>query len=525
MKWLLSVMGIVTLIIILTRIDLTMLLRIFTTVKVFPFMLVNLLLIPGLFLKAMRWRYLLKLQGITYGIKDAFISYIAGIYIGMVTPGRVGEAAKAVYLKQEKAVPYAQGLAGVVADRLFDLYVLAVAALLGMTFWIPVRFSWSAGLFLGVISTAPLLMLHETAFAGGVRFLYRFAFARADKKLFDGQSKNFFYALRALLSPQLVNALLYSLVIYSLYFLQCYLLAGLLGLRFTYPEVVALISITSLISFIPVTVLGIGTREMGMVYLFSRLGARSEQAVAYSFIFFISFYILSGVVALAGWFFKSRITNEESIHRGFGKHYAIFIRIFSRFSYFLFSGGKRFSKLLLGFVRFAPHDRVLDIGCGVGNFIVDLKSAMIRQGVNCRIFGIDRSFEMIQIARKKVKPAEEIRYIVADAARMPFKSAVFDITFNALLMHHLPVELKKEVLRETARGVKDAGKVVLMDIDKPSSLIGWLIALTRWHVPTIRANCQSGLYKFFSSAGFIKERQIKRLGLFSYYLLRKADAI
>ena len=53
-----------------------------------------------------------------------------------------------------------------------------------------------------------------------------------------------------------------------------------------------------------------------------------------------------------------------------------------------------------------------------------------------------------------------------------------------------------------------------MDIE-PSSLIGWLIALTRWHVPTIRANCQSGLSKFFSLAGFIKERQIKRLGLFS----------
>ena len=224
-----------------------------------------------------------------------------------------------------------------------------------------------------------------------------------------------------------------------------------------------------------------------------------------------------------GWFFKLHSTNEESIHRGFGKRYATFIRIFSRFSYFLFSGGKNFSKLLLGFVRFTSHDRVLDIGCGVGNLVVDLKSAMKRQGVSCRIFGIDRSFEMIQIARGKVKLAEEVWYIVADAARMPFKPAVFDVTFNALLLHHLPVELKKEVLRETARGVKDAGKIVLMDIDRPSSLIGWLIALTRWHVPTIRANCQSGLSKFFSSAGFIKERQIKRLGLFSYYLLRKAD--
>lgn len=525
MKWLLRSIGIVALIVILTRIDLVQLLRIFTMVKVFPLALINLLLIPGLFLKAMRWRYLLKLQGIAYGLKDAFISYLAGIYIGMVTPGRVGEVVKAVYLKEEQAVPYAQGLAGVLADRLFDLYVLAVAAMMGITFWIPVRVSWPPVLFLGVFLALPFLMLHKTALEGGARFLYRFALAGADEKLFGGQSKSFFYALRALICPQLVNALLYSLVIYALYFLQCHLLAGLLGLRFTYPEVVALVSITSLISFIPVTVLGIGTREIGMVYLFSRLGVGPEQAVAYSFLFFISFYLLSGVVTFAGWFLKSRITNEESTHRGSGKQYANFIRLFSRFSYFLFSGGKNFSKLLLGLVRLTPRTRILDIGCGVGNLVIDLKSETIRRGVTCGIVGIDRSLEMVRIARRKVEPVEAIQYIVADAAHMPFKPEVFDITFNALLLHHLPVQVKKEVLRETSRVIKNTGKIVLMDLDRPSSLIGWLIALTRWHVPTIKANCQLGLSEFFSSAGLVKERQIKRLGLFSYYLLRKAHSL
>ena len=77
---------------------------------------------PLLFgIKSWRWRELLRMQGIGYRWLDAFLAFLAGLFLGLVTPGRVGEVGKAFYLKQDLDVLVSEGLANVLMDRLFDL--------------------------------------------------------------------------------------------------------------------------------------------------------------------------------------------------------------------------------------------------------------------------------------------------------------------------------------------------------------------------------------------------------------------
>jgi uncharacterized membrane protein YbhN (UPF0104 family) len=75
---------------------------------------------------------------------------------------------------------------------------------------------------------------------------------------------------------------LYSVAAFGLYFLGIYCLTKGLGLEFGFFQVVLIMTITSLITLIPVSFLGIGTRDAGLLAVFSFFGHTPEQAVALS---------------------------------------------------------------------------------------------------------------------------------------------------------------------------------------------------------------------------------------------------
>src|SRR5688500_2026033 len=71
-----------------------------------------------------RWEVLLRTRGIHYPMGRAWGAYLSSAYVGMPTPGRVGDVLRAQYLRHDRGVPYSEGFASVVMDRLCDLYVL-----------------------------------------------------------------------------------------------------------------------------------------------------------------------------------------------------------------------------------------------------------------------------------------------------------------------------------------------------------------------------------------------------------------
>jgi uncharacterized protein (TIRG00374 family) len=96
-------------------------------------------------LKVIRWQVLLKTRGITYGTRRAWSAFLTSVYVGMLTPGRVGDVLRIQYLRHDRGVPYAEGLASIVMDRLCDLYVLAVFVAFGVIRYSPViagRLAW-----------------------------------------------------------------------------------------------------------------------------------------------------------------------------------------------------------------------------------------------------------------------------------------------------------------------------------------------------------------------------------------------
>ena len=92
----------------------------------------------------------------------------------------------------------------------------------------------------------------------------------------------------------------------------------------------------------------------------------------------------------------------------------------------------------------------LDLGCGTGNYIFELKKR------NFKIVGMDISKEMLKIALKKFP---EVPLIRADAYKIPFKSNVFDLVLSITVFEF--IKKPEEVLKEIYRILKPGGEFII----------------------------------------------------------------
>ena len=124
--------GIVILFIIFLKIDINNFKKIFINLNLYHLLFASILFIPHLFLKSIRWKYILSIQGIKYSIIETFIIYMSALYIGFVTPGRLGEFVKVIYVKNDKNVSYGKGFSSVLIDRFFDFVLLILLSIIGI---------------------------------------------------------------------------------------------------------------------------------------------------------------------------------------------------------------------------------------------------------------------------------------------------------------------------------------------------------------------------------------------------------
>lgn len=78
------------------------------------------LVLASLAVRAIRWRYILA-PTYSVSITDAFHPLMIGFMINCILPGRLGEIARPVALKQTRGIAFGTGLATVAAERFFDL--------------------------------------------------------------------------------------------------------------------------------------------------------------------------------------------------------------------------------------------------------------------------------------------------------------------------------------------------------------------------------------------------------------------
>lgn len=111
---------------------------------------------------------------------------------------------------------------------------------------------------------------------------------------------------------------------------------------------------------------------------------------------------------------------------------------------------------------------VLDIGCGTGTHL-----GIYRQA-GCRVYGIDLSPAMLEIAQAKL--AGQAGLCLGDGSRMPFTGESFDLITAMLAFHEMPALLRHPITSEAKRVMKKNGRFLVIDY-RPGPIrfpAGWL---------------------------------------------------
>jgi len=111
----------------------------------------------------------------------------------------------------------------------------------------------------------------------------------------------------------------------------------------------------------------------------------------------------------------------------------------------------------------AAASRLLDIGCGTGGFLREVKRNWPRLAVT----GLDLSVPYLEVARHRLDTWSRVTLIEGAAEAMPFADASFDIVTTLYLFHELPPRVRCAVVGEIRRVLKPGGRLILVDSLQP----------------------------------------------------------
>jgi uncharacterized membrane protein YbhN (UPF0104 family) len=228
--------------------------------------------IPALAVKAHRWREMVRGLGLELSFGESAGVYAAGMLAGAVTPGKVGDLAKAPLLAA-RGVPLGAGLAVSLVDRVFDGVVLLA-------------------LGLGGLATLPALpgqgaVVVAATIAVGITMAAAIVFRGPLAAALCVTSARWWLFMTAT-----------TLTASALYFGSACLCAESLGLSLGVVDVVAGASVAAVLALLPISVAGIGTRDAAFVVIFAQRGVEAEQAVALSSLI-LAWMLVNCVIFLA----------------------------------------------------------------------------------------------------------------------------------------------------------------------------------------------------------------------------------
>ncbi len=154
--------------------------------------------------------------------------------------------------------------------------------------------------------------------------------------------------------------------------------------------------------------------------------------------------------------------------------------------------------------RLAPGQHLLDVGCGTGTLAL---SAWRRLQPEGKVFGIDASPEMIEIAREKaMKRAMRVSFQVSAIEDLPFPAASFDVVLSSFMLHHLPRDVRSQGFAQVLRVLKPEGRFLAVDLaDSSRSWIGRLTGVFGHAMPR---GYVEGLVSDMRAAGFENVRDV-----------------
>ena len=105
--------------------------------------------------------------------------------------------------------------------------------------------------------------------------------------------------------------------------------------------------------------------------------------------------------------------------------------------------------------------KILDVATGTG------KQAFAFGKRSYKVVGIDLSEHMLKVAARN-NEYDNVEFILADAARLPFMDQHFDVCSISFALHEMPLSIRKEVLQEIVRVTRIGSTIMIIDYSSSS---------------------------------------------------------
>lgn len=254
------------------------------------------------YLKAVRWSFLLRMQGASYSIWNCFLIYMATLYLGNLTPGRAGDFAKVFYLNKDLKYSTGKSMASVLVDRVFDLYLLLLLGGVGImmnpmpldptTQKMVLAVKW----FFALLLVITLLAFNKKIGGGFLKAAFQRVMKQEHREKTDRLFEDFHEGMESFYRLSILVPVILSLVSYVIFFWGSYLIALAIPIKINIFYLSFCISVVNIVSL--VTFLGMGTRETALGVLFGLVSLSKDQAFVYSLLLLFIGVILFSLLGL-----------------------------------------------------------------------------------------------------------------------------------------------------------------------------------------------------------------------------------
>ncbi len=269
LRKLLPIIGILIFIFILRNLDWQQIIHSLENIKP-GYILISILISPILiFFQTFKWAIILKKQGVNLPFWSLIKIQMISSFYGAITPGRLGYFIKIFYLKEKARITMAKSLTSIVVDRLIDFMVVFILGAIGSSILI----NYYADITNHIILAVIVLFLIELIFASKkvqhlfIKFITRFLIPAK----FKTQAEGFFgdYLEHSLNPFKQYSNIFLTFIVWVLIYSQLYLVALALNIKISYFYYILLPPIATMVSLIPITISGLGTREATLMAIFS----------------------------------------------------------------------------------------------------------------------------------------------------------------------------------------------------------------------------------------------------------------
>lgn len=286
-----TLVSIVLLALVFTRVDFAQAWTQFQNLS-FPFVCFALLFYTGLqVLSCLRWLVVLQSAKHSAPLLDLLSSYFAGMFLNTFLPGSLGGDVYRVYRVGKYIKDSEAAIVSVFLERFTGLIALSALAVIGLPPALEILGRWDILL---------LFFVCVGSLVGAVLLVVSPRLLRLMEPLLNWMKLNSlvtkFARIQILLiqfaqnRQALTKSMLLSFVLQMGIVYYHYLIAQQLKIPISFLELLIFIPIIVVVTLLPISLGGLGLKEGLWVYLFSRVGLTTEQAL-----------LLSLTVTLLGW--------------------------------------------------------------------------------------------------------------------------------------------------------------------------------------------------------------------------------